>query len=184
MCAKPTNGPTNWTKALSAAGSAIKTTSRRDMLCSGAAAGALMLALSRLPALVGPALASDDHGRSPAFELAYRRLLGEAEPLADGTVTLELPDIPENGNTVPFRIEVASPMTAESAIKTVYLMSTGNPQPMVGAFHFTPLSGKAAVAGRMRLARSQDVVALAERSDGKFLVAFRQVEVTIGGCGN
>ena len=157
---------------------------RRDVLCSAAAAAAFLGGLSQLQVFGGPAGAADQHARSPAFELAYRRLLGDAEPLADGTVTLELPDIPENGNTVPFRIEVSSPMTAESSIKTVYLLSTGNPQPMVGAFHFTALSGRAAVAGRMRLARSQDVVALAERSDGKFLVAMRQVDVTIGGCGN
>ena len=75
-------------------------------------------------------------------------------------------------------------MSPEDSIKTVHLLSTGNPQPLVAAFHFTALSGRAVVSGRMRLAHSQDVVALAERSDGKFLVAFRQVEVTIGGCGN
>ena len=109
---------------------------------------------------------------------------GPAEPMDDGSVTLELPDIPENGNTVPFRIDVASPMTADNWIRKVNLLSTGNPQPMVAAFHFTGHSGRAAVAGRMRLARSQDVFALAERSDGKFIVAIRQVEVTIGGCGN
>lgn len=157
----------------------IHLTTRRDVLCTGAAAAAFLAALSRLPVR-----AADDHARSPAFELAYRRLLGEAEPLADGTLTLELPDIPENGNTVPFKIEIASPMTATDYVKTAYLMSTGNPQPLVAAFHFSALSGRAMVSGRMRLARSQDVVALAERSDGKFVVAIRQVEVTIGGCGN
>jgi sulfur-oxidizing protein SoxY len=36
----------------------------------------------------------------------------------------------------------------------------------------------------MRLARTQDVVAIAEKSDGSFLIATRKVEVTIGGCGN
>ena len=153
---------------------------RRDLLCSAASTAVFIAAVSRIPARAG-----DDRGRSPAFELAYRRLLGESEPVAgDTSVTLELPDIPENGNTVPFRIEVANPMTESDNIKTLYLMSTANPQPMVGAFHFTANSGRAAVSGRMRLARSQDVVALAERSDGKFLVAVRQVEVTIGGCGN
>ena len=153
--------------------------SRRDVLCSAAAGAAFWSALGQMSAF-----AEEQRGRSPAFELAYRRLLGESEPLDDGSVTLELPDIPENGNTVPFRIEVASPMTPEDFIKTAYLLSTGNPQPMVAAFHFSNKSGRAVVAGRMRLARSQDVVALAERSDGKFVVAVRQVEVTIGGCGN
>ena len=152
---------------------------RRDLLCSAACTVTFVAAVSQTPALAG-----DEKGRSPAFELAYRRLLGESEPLADSSVTLELPDIPENGNTVPFHLEVASPMTVSDSIKTLYLMSTGNPQPMVAAFHFSANSGRAAVSGRMRLARSQDVVALAERSDGKFLVATRQVEVTIGGCGN
>lgn len=162
---------------------AIRVVSRRDVLCSGAVAATFLAALSRF-GISSQAFAIDDHGRSPAFELAYRTLLGESEPLSDGSVKLELPDIPENGNTVPFKIEVVSPMTAEDSIKTLYLLSTGNPQPKVAAFHFTAHSGKASVAGRMRLARSQDVVALAERSDGKFLVAMRQVEVTIGGCGN
>jgi len=160
----------------------ITTISRRDVLCSAGAAAVFFTSLARMPAAAG-----EQRGRSPAFELAYRRLLGESEPLADGSVTLELPDIPENGNTVPFRIEVANPMTfdaPEASIKTVYLLSSGNPQPMVGAFHFTKHSGRASVAGRMRLARSQDVLALAQRGDGKFLVAVRQVEVTIGGCGN
>ncbi len=162
----------------------IKVSSRRDVLCTGLAGSAFLAALAALPGLARAAVANDSTGRSPAFELAYRRLLGESDPLADEGIKLELPDIPENGNTVPFRIEVQSPMTPDNSIKTVHLLSTSNPQPMVATFHFTAQSGRAAVAGRMRLARSQDVVALAQRSDGKFLVAVRQVEVTIGGCGN
>ncbi len=159
----------------------ITVISRRTIVVSGAAASAFVAASGRWPVLAG-----DDsiRRRSPAFELAYRTLIGEAEPAEDGTVHLDLPEIPENGNTVPFKLWVDSPMTAEDSVKTLHLLSTGNPQPRVASFHFSPLSGEAAVSGRMRLARSQDVVALAERGDGKFVVAFRNVEVTIGGCGN
>jgi sulfur-oxidizing protein SoxY len=53
----------------------------------------------------------------------------------------------------------------------------------VAAFRFSPLSGKATVAGRMRLARTQDVIGIAELSDGRFLTSKRNVKVTIGGCG-
>jgi sulfur-oxidizing protein SoxY len=159
----------------------FKIMSRRTVLVSGASAAAFLASTSGWPALAAD---EDATRRSPAFELAYRTLLGEAEPAEDGTVHLELPEIPENGNTVPFKMWVDSPMTATDSIKTLHLLSTGNPQPRVAAFHFSPLSGKAAVSGRMRLARSQNVVALAERSDGKFVVSFRRVDVTIGGCGN
>ena len=35
----------------------------------------------------------------------------------------------------------------------------------------------------MRLAKTQDVVAVAELSDGTFLIGTRTVDVKIGGCG-
>ena len=80
-----------------------------------------------------------------------------------------MPEIAENGNTVPFTISVDSPMTDKDYVKAVHVISTGNPQPGVATFRFTPQSGKAAAASRMRLAETQDVIALAELSDGKFL---------------
>ena len=51
------------------------------------------------------------------------------------------------------------------------------------SFSFSPASGKAAVSSRMRLGKTQDVVAVAQMSDGKFYMAKRTVKVTIGGCG-
>lgn len=74
-------------------------------------------------------------------------------------------------------------MTENDHIKAMHMLSTSNPQPGVASFTLTPLMGKASIASRMRLAKTQDVVALAEVSDGQFLVARRTVKVTIGGCG-
>ena len=74
-------------------------------------------------------------------------------------------------------------MTEKEHVKTVHVLSTGNPQPYVASFHFTPDAGKASVASRMRLAKTQDVVSIAELSDGRFLLGKRNVKVTIGGCG-
>ena len=84
-----------------------------------------------------------------------------------------MPEIAENGNTVPFSISVDNPMTEKDYVKAIHVIATGNPQPGVATFRFTPLSGKAAVASRMRLPRSQDVVGLAELSDGRFLITRR-----------
>ena len=117
-----------------------------------------------------------------AWELAVRKILGEAKP-SEGKFTLELPEIAENGNTVPFTVSVESPMTEKDHVKAIHVIATANPQPGVATFRFTPLSGKAAVSSRMRLARTQDVIAIAELSDGRFLMAKRPVKVTIGGCG-
>ena len=94
-----------------------------------------------------------------------------------------MPEIAENGNTVPFTISVDSPMTETDNVKAIHVLATANPQPGVATFRFSPLSGKATVASRMRLARTQDVIAIAELSDGRFLMSKRNVKVTIGGCG-
>ncbi len=156
----------------------ISTLDRRDFLLAAAAS-----VIARHWLAATPAAAQEDLRRSVKFWNYYRTLIGEAEPIQE-SIDFELPDIWENGNNVPFTITVDSPMTPEDNIKTVHLLSTANPQAAVAAYHFTALSGKAAVKGRMRLARTQDVVVVAERSDGRFLVAERRIEVTIGGCGN
>jgi sulfur-oxidizing protein SoxY len=120
--------------------------------------------------------------QAQAWELAVRKILGEAKP-AEGKFTLELPEIAENGNTVPFSVSVESPMTEKDHVKAIHVVATANPQPGVATFRLTPLSGKAAVSSRMRLARTQDVIGIVELSDGRFLMAKRPVKVTIGGCG-
>lgn len=116
------------------------------------------------------------------WEEALKKILGDAKPV-EGKVTIDMPEIAENGNTVPFTVSVDSPMTEKDYVKAIHVISTANPAPAVGTFRFTPLSGKASVASRMRLARTQDIIGVAELSDGKFVMARRPVKVTIGGCG-
>ncbi|MEZ5855203.1 MAG: thiosulfate oxidation carrier protein SoxY [Hyphomicrobiaceae bacterium] len=98
-------------------------------------------------------------------------------------IVLEIPEIAENGNTVPYTISVESPMTDSDYIKAVHVLSSANPLPNIASFYFGPAVGRATLASRMRLAKTQDVLILAERSDGQFLMAQRAVKVTIGGCG-
>ena len=129
-----------------------------------------------------PATAALAQDQMQAWELAVRKIVGEAKP-SEGKFALELPEIAENGNTVPFTVSVESPMTEKDHVKAIHVIATANPQPGVATFRLTPLSGKAAVSSRLRLARTQDVIGIAELSDGRFLMAKRPVKVTIGGCG-
>ena len=133
-------------------------------------------------ALAGVPLALIAQDSAQAWEQAVKTVLGDAKPI-EGKVMLDLPEIAENGNTVPFTISVDSPMSETDHVKVIYVIATANPQPGVATFRFSALSGKAMVASRMRLARTQDVIGIAELSDGRFLMSKRNVKVTIGGCG-
>jgi len=108
---------------------------------------------------------------------------GGGAEAADGTITLTTPEIAENGNSVPVAFSVESPMTEESHVESVMILAADNPSAGVATFHFTPRSGEAKASTRMRLARTQDVVAVAKMSDGSLHRASANVKVTIGGCG-
>jgi sulfur-oxidizing protein SoxY len=154
----------------------IEIIGRGEVLVGGSLAVALGL-------LLGSRARAQTPGKPGAsIEDALRRIMGEAKP-AEGKIVLDVPEIAENGNTVPFTLSVDSPMTEQQYVKAAYILAPGNPQMDVVTFSFTPLSGKASVTSRMRLAKSQDVYAVAALSDGTFQLAKRMVKVTIGGCG-
>ena len=94
----------------------------------------------------------------------------------EGVITLTAPEIAENGNTVP--IEVDAPGAVE-----ITLFADGNPVPNVVTFKFGPLSASRSASTRVRLAKTQNVVAVAKMEDGSFQMAKANVKVTIGGCG-
>jgi sulfur-oxidizing protein SoxY len=102
---------------------------------------------------------------------------------AQGKVNLDLPEIAENGNTVPMTVSVESPMTAQSHVTDVLVVADGNPRSPVVTFHFSPASGVAEANTRIRLAQTQNITAVAKMNDGSFFMNSKQVKVTIGGCG-
>lgn len=101
----------------------------------------------------------------------------------ESKVRLELPEMAENGMVVPVKVEVDSPMTPEDYVWTLHIYAFSNPVPQVATYRFTPASGKAAIATRIRLAQSQEVIAIAEMSNGKVHVAKAPIKIMIGGCG-
>lgn len=93
-----------------------------------------------------------------------------------GGITLTAPEIAENGNTVPVSVD------APGAV-SIMLLALGNPEPAVATFNFGPAAGSQMAATRIRLAKTQDVLALARMADGSVVQAQTTVKVTIGGCG-
>lgn len=148
---------------------------RRDVITTAAGAASLL-------ALIATGARAQDRPATNDFDAALKKLIGDAKPI-DGKLTLEVPEIAESGNTVAYALSVENPMTEKDYVKALHILSTANPQPGIASFQLTPASGRAFAAGRMRLARTQDVVAVAELSDGRVLVSKRTIKVTIGGCG-
>ena len=89
---------------------------------------------------------------------------------------LTTPEIAENGNTVPISVEGKK----ATAIK---ILALGNPAPDVVTFKFGPLSATHTASTRIRLRKTQEVMALAKLEDGSFIQDIKTVKVTIGGCG-
>jgi sulfur-oxidizing protein SoxY len=141
------------------------------------AAGIGLLAAGGLVTLAAPASASPE-----AVQKLMAEVTGGKTP-AEGKIKIDMPQIAENGNAVPVTISVESPMTDKDYVKAVHIIAEGNPDPSVASFTFTPAAGKAQVATRMRLARTQNVVAIALMGDGTLYTVKTEVKVTIGGCG-
>lgn len=119
----------------------------------------------------------------PAQDLAplIARITG-GRPVEKRGVTVELPSLAENGNSVPLRIRVESPMSATDRVTDLHVFAERNPRPLVAAFHFGAVVARAQVDTRIRLAVEQDVLVLATLSGGRFLSGSTHVVVTSAAC--
>jgi len=146
--------------------------SRRAALALGAAGAAL--------GFVGFGRSASAAAKEAADQIAQFTGGKTAEK---GKVSIELPEIAENGNTVPLSVTVDAPMANDNYVSDILVVADGNPNPGVATFHFSPMSGKAAASTRIRLAATQNIIAVAKTSKGEFFTNQKLVKVTIGGCG-
>jgi sulfur-oxidizing protein SoxY len=146
-------------------------TTRREAL--------VLVGIAALAAFLAPRMAVADEAGVAA---AIKKLYGD-KTFDSGKLKLDVPEIAENGLVVPVNVEVESPMTEADHVKAVHVFADGNPFPDVVSYRFTPACGKAAASTRMRLAQTQNIICIAEMSDGKLYMAKSNVKVTIGGCG-
>ena len=132
---------------------------RREVLCGTAAAALFPAAAARASNGVPEAIAAFTGGATPA----------------EGGVKLDVPEIADNGGAGPVRV-------AAPGARRIALFADGNPRPGVAVFEFTDLAPPDART-RIRLAKSQTVIAVAEMADGSFRRTSRKIAVTVGGCG-
>lgn len=135
-----------------------------------ALAGLAALALSgllapRARAMSAPARTAWDsitRGRTPRVE----------------RVTLELPRLAENGNSVPLKVAVEGP----GRVVQLHLLSEENPRPLIASVAFGTHAGRRVFVTRIRLAGTQRVHAIAEFDDGSLWLDSKDVSVTVAAC--
>jgi sulfur-oxidizing protein SoxY len=142
--------------------------SRRQLLA--AAAGATLVVSSRPAGALSEELAG-----------ALRGFTGGAAS-REGKVNFDIAPLVENGNTVPITITVESPMTAADHVQAIAVFNEKNPRREVVACKLTPAMGRAVVSTRIRLATTQQLVAVAKMSDGSFYTHTVDVVVTLAAC--
>jgi len=92
-------------------------------------------------------------------------------------ISITAPEIAENGGKV--EIEIA---TTLANAKTLAVFADKNPMPLCAALDFTP-PALPYTRLQLKLAESTRIRAVVRTGDGKNHVAFRDVKVTLGGCG-
>jgi sulfur-oxidizing protein SoxY len=104
------------------------------------------------------------------------RMLGGASAASSKEILITAPDIAENGAVVPVTVRSQLPRTEQ-----ISLLVEKNPDPLAATFQL--LEGvEPDLRMNVKMAQTSDVIALI-KADGRFYVARREVNVTIGGCG-
>lgn len=114
--------------------------------------------------------------RGPTF--SEREII---EGAAQNVLELKAPYRAEDATLVPISIQAKIPQTPELHIKKMHIFVDKNPVPLVGIFDFTPASGKADLAMRIRVDDFSFVRAIAELNTGELYMAKSFVRAT-GAC--
>ena len=146
---------------------------RRDILIAGGAGFAGVALLS--PFSLRSARANDD-----ALDLV-EQLTGRKATVSDRLHLMMPADFP-TGYTVPMRLDIDSPMTEADHVTQIRVFAPQNPLIEVASFRFAPQRALPQVSTRIRLAKPQHVVALAELNDGNLLITTTWVRVATTGC--
>ncbi|SNZ06846.1 sulfur-oxidizing protein SoxY [Persephonella hydrogeniphila] len=151
---------------------------RRKFLKMTAVAGAVVAVSPSIPV---DSFKVNAQPKKRSFEDALKEITKGKTPVeAPNEVKLIAPSIAENGAVVPIKVEVKKPI---KDVKAIHILADKNFDPWTCSVHLTPQNGKPYFATRIRLAKTMNVYAVAELSDGSFIMTKKPVKVTIGGCG-
>ena len=154
---------------------------RRRLLQTGLGVGAAVSTASALAQAPGTPAYFVPLGKTLPDWPAIRAQLGGRTP-KHGRVQVEAPPFAENGNSVPVAISIESTMTQAEHVRMVWLFPERNPRPTIATFALGPDNGRAQIDSRVRLAGTQNMIALAEFSDNSLWWGSAHVVVTIAAC--
>jgi len=100
---------------------------------------------------------------------------------AEKILSIKAPYRAEDATVVPISIHAGVPQTGARYIRRIHVYVDKNPLPLVGVFEFTPLSGKADLALRIRVDDQSFVRAIAEMNNGDLYMVKSFVRAT-GAC--
>jgi len=103
------------------------------------------------------------------------KALNTSTPEKSGAISLNVPDIAENGAVVP--IGLSTTLKAEQ----IAILVEKNPNTLVGQFYF-PAGAEPFIATRIKMAQTSPVYFLV-KAEGKWYMAAKEIKVTLGGCG-
>ncbi|MCK7501541.1 MAG: sulfur oxidation protein SoxY [Comamonadaceae bacterium] len=156
---------------------------RRDFTVRGASLGLALALPSRWAAAQSAPAPADPLAPDPqAFRKAVSDFVGDATALPEG-LQFDMAALADNPGAVPVKVRVTLPLDERLYCQELIVLAESNPQPLVCRLRFTPATGSAEAALRVRLSQSQTVHALARMSDGRVLTASQHVTVAASGCG-
>ncbi len=156
---------------------------RRNFIKSMMAVSAVAVTPMALMAKEDAAKAKKKGPNDMTYDAAVAAISGGKEVKDSDKIKLTVPEIAENGAVVPVKVEIDHPMEEANYVKAIHVLSTKNGNVRCVDVMLTPANAKGYFATRIKLGGTQEVVGLAELSDGTFIKAAKSVKVTIGGCG-
>jgi len=135
-----------------------------------------LAALLALPRTILAAAWPEKAFKSEAAAGALNALFGTDQTSPSSAITLDAPEIAENGAVVPISVE-----TTLENVQSVSIVVEKNPRPLAISFDI-PAGTLPNVACRIKMGQTSPVMAVVKTDKGLFS-ASKEVKVTIGGCG-
>lgn len=145
------------------------------------AASVALLSLGSMSLGLMPAFAAandkypEDAFKQKSSDEAIKLLYGKMAEASD-KVKLDAPEIAENGSVVPISVSSTLP-----DVTSISILVADNPNALAASYRI-PAGTMPAVANRLKMAKTSNVIALVE-AGGKLYSATKEVKVTVGGCG-
>ncbi len=114
--------------------------------------------------------------KSNKMSEAMSIVAGAGKPVPSKDITVEAPDIAENGAVVSVKVTSTLP-----GVETISVFVPVNNFPLSASYILSD-QVVPSITGRIKMAKTADIVAVV-KANGKLYTAKKAVKVTLGGCG-